>query len=714
MQAQVLQSIYDRGVIRDIPRHLLPPGSVWSMFDFIPNIDGAPIQKRGGWQVGDALAGATTMKAVAYSPFAGADVYCAIDDRGHLWKSPTMSFEDTVLENIPALYWRLGESTLESTFAFDSSGHGRFGDCTSITFEQPGAIVGDPDKAALFGASSKIETHAYTPFVSGSKRTFMGEFKRASNANRDALFSASCSPVSGFVVDDHLGAELVINAGTTDISFVAKRGTAAATWVGAWTPTVGIYGHWALTYDDSTRVAELFINGISAGTKTLAAAYNTTPTTPYHFTLGNNGDDSHSVGTFDEVAVFESILTAAEILAIVGASDVWLDKGAAALTKQRPIFFNDKLIVLPDGVTYTTPKKFDGATISTLSLTGLTGVTPLWGVPYKSRLVIADETTLYFSDPLDPETYDVDSFVDATHPITGLAALPNMIAIFSSGHCERLRGTTPPSTTSDGDMALEPAFLEGCLDARSIVVYQDQMIWANKNGVHISDGAAITNLVDVGGIRDYWHEVMESHSSNWTIAAGVFKGRYVLAITDGTGAFVAGFLCDLARKTWSFLNNLPAAMFSELQGATSELLMAVSNANHLGYCAAMFDPTSGATDGDGSAVEPSLELAFFRNGTGSSRWRDLFLGVDLDNEGGQTAELEIYYTETPDETSYTQLADDAGNPITIGGTSGYERQKLPVNIAANGVGLKIVQSGASAKTALFDLEAVARLREGRF
>lgn len=41
-------------------------------------------------------------------------------------------------------------------------------------------------------------------------------------------------------------------------------------------------------------------------------------------------------------------------------------------------------------------------------------------------------------------------------------------------------------------------------------------------------------------------------------------------------------------------------------------------------------------------------------------------------------------------------------------------QRVPVSLAANGIGLKIDQIGASNKTALFDLEATIRDREGRF
>lgn len=702
MQRQTLQAAYSRGVVRDLPRYELPQGAVWGLKDFLPNTDGAPLQKRGGWRAGEPLALASSLNAVAYSPFGGSDKFCLIDDRGHLWFSNIIYFA-TVLGHTPQLYWRLDEAYL-STAVKDKSAFGRTGTATHVSFGQVGAITGDPDQAANTArAFSSILADTYNPFQRGSSRTFMGWAKRTSTAGADVLFEGEATP------------GLVISAGSENITFKPSASAAALTWAAAW-PATGVWVFWVLTYNDASDSgrAELFINGVSKGAQSYASGlqYPSLPAGETNrFLIGD------LTGYLDEYAVFSSILSSASISDIYSAASGGSgmnDVGAFTTTKQRPVFFNDLLIALPSGGAFTTPKKFDGVTISNLAMSGLVGVTPSWGVAYKSRLVIADSDTLYFSDILDPEVYDVDSFVKATHPITGLAALPNMIAIFSAGAVERLRGTTPPSTLSDGDMALEPAFAEGCIDARSIVVYQDQMIWANLNGVHVSDGASIANLAAVGGIQQYWTDLMQSYTSNWVLAGGIYKGHYIVSITDGSGTEIASFLCNLATKTWTFLSNVKSMMFSESQGSASELMMAVADHNYAGYFASVFTPDSSSLDGDGTAVEPEIEFPFFRSGSGSTRWRDLFLGVDLENGDGQTADLELYYTTSPDGESYTQLLDDTGAPVTIGGTDGYELQRIATNLAANGIGLKIVQVGASNKTALFELEALARIREGRF
>lgn len=718
MQRQSLQGQYGRGVIRDVPRYQLPSGAVWTLTDFLVDLEGAPLQKRGGWKAGTALAGATSLNAVAPAPFSANNGICAIDNRGHLWFAGT-PYAAQVLASSPSLYWRLGES-LGAAIASDASVHGRNGTYgPDVTLGQAGALSGDTDTAARLDetivTTSPGVTSTYSPFLTSSKRTFMGWAKRTATTNADTLIGGS-----GTVAVPP--PRLFINSGNEDVVWNTSAGL--VTWAAAW-PATGVWVHWALTYDDSTRIAELFINGVSKGQLTVATAYGASTGL---FRIGSYtetgvGPISRFNGYMDEVAVFESVLPGATITSLASPSGgTWVDKGQSVTTRQRPIFFKNLLITLPDGGTFTTPKKFDGTTISTMAMTGLTAVTPLWGTSYKSRLVIADTQTLYFSNVLDPETYDVLSFVKATDPIVGVAALSNMIAIFSAGRSERLRGTTPPSSTSAGDMTLEPMFPEGCIDARSLVVYSDQMVWANLNGVHISDGASHSNLVDVGGIRQYWDTLMQSYTPSWIFAGGIYRGRYILSITDGSGNFVGCFVCDLSSKTWLLLSNLPATMFAESQGASPELLMATANHNYIGYISACFNPDGNPVDGDGAPVQPSIEFPFFRMSTGKTRWRDLFLGVDLLSS---SAYLEFWYTTSADSPNYTHLVDDAGNPVRVYGvdqvigldgsiSDGHIVQRIPLHLQANGIGLKIVQVGFSQRTALFDLEAEFRDLEGRY
>lgn len=83
----LLQRGYARGAKRDYPRDQMPPGSVWSLLDFIPNILGSPLRKRGGWSYGSNAFGAGSYAAaVAFADFTGGSQLVAIDDAGDLKK----------------------------------------------------------------------------------------------------------------------------------------------------------------------------------------------------------------------------------------------------------------------------------------------------------------------------------------------------------------------------------------------------------------------------------------------------------------------------------------------------------------------------------------------------------------------------------------------------------------------------------------------------
>lgn len=378
------------------------------------------------------------------------------------------------------------------------------------------------------------------------------------------------------------------------------------------------------------------------------------------------------------------------------------DLGTAGVPSCRPVFFQNKLYIANNG----TVKHYDGsgapANLGSISASHLTS--------YKSRMVYGESTKISFSGVLDPSSVDSLSFINPTNPLTGLAALRNMIAVFSLAGCERIRGSIPPSSTSEGDMTLEPMFNEGCIDARSIVVTGDKVIWANSNGVHISDGAAIDNLIALGGLQQYWTDTMAAYTSSWSLAGGLYGGYYVISIMNG-GTFVDALMCNLARKTWVFLSNLRTKMFAEAYGSAPELYFGQAGVAKAAALSPIFRPSgTNTTDGDGTAVQPMIELPAYRGQPGSKRWRNVYVGVDLVAAGGTY--LKVSVATTPDDTTYDAVVDDAGAEIHILPTSGFQRVKIPVHLAADSLALKIEQVGASTSTTIFDIESDTHDREG--
>src|SRR5262249_55921709 len=137
----------------------------------------------------------------------------------------------------------------------------------------------------------------YSPCVAGSQRTFMGWAYRNSTTDQDTLWTAGSGPL------------FYAAAGSENVTFQTQSGS-SQTWTAGW-PGLGQWVHWALTYNDTTKIAELFINGISQGTKTLSLAYSSIG----NFALSTNSSNAWN-GYMRKVMVYERILPSSEILAL--------------------------------------------------------------------------------------------------------------------------------------------------------------------------------------------------------------------------------------------------------------------------------------------------------------------------------------------------------------------------------------------------------------
>lgn len=217
-------------------------------------------------------------------------------------------YEDAVINASPSLYWRLGDLP-DSTTAADASGNNHTGTYGSgVTLGEPGVLTGDPTTSALFhNTTNNAVTSSYAPFLAGSKRTFMGWGYLLAFSSANNLFSSSWDG----------SAEIQSWVGSTGGMNLWWNGIVSGpSWASAW-PGINQWVHWAITYDDSTKVAELFVNGVSKGQQTSGNSYQVQPTVT--FNAGISGSSGSWNGYLQEVAVFESILPTATIQAIYAA-----------------------------------------------------------------------------------------------------------------------------------------------------------------------------------------------------------------------------------------------------------------------------------------------------------------------------------------------------------------------------------------------------------
>jgi hypothetical protein len=210
------------------------------------------------------------------------------------------NYGPTMLALSPFLYWRQGDAAGAGTVA-DASGNGRTGTPgTGVTQGVAGLLNGDTDKAAsLDGSANAKITSAANPFTGNI--TVCGWANLASLAATRRLFGG----VGG------AGSALLQIETTGNATFWSDLASSSGTFAAG--ITAGTTFFWALTFNNTTKVAELFINGVSKGTQTLLVSFNASPGT---FALGIGATNTGFLGTADETAVFTSVLTGAQILSL--------------------------------------------------------------------------------------------------------------------------------------------------------------------------------------------------------------------------------------------------------------------------------------------------------------------------------------------------------------------------------------------------------------
>lgn len=405
--------------------------------------------------------------------------------------------------------------------------------------------------------------------------------------------------------------------------------------------------------------------------------------------------------------------------------------GAAFAVKQNPVYHRSGAptlgtVIIPAASGTVGPKSYDGVTYGNL---GGTPPTAIYAGVWNDRTILANSAAIPNRAWFGPAgnsagTWDTtNAWQDATLPITGVGVLKTAIMLFHLRSTERLRGTTPPSSTTIGDMQMDNAFAVGCIDARSIVNYNDTLIWADARGVYQTDGAALKDLTwnQDQGIRGYWRSILASYTASYSVAGGVYDDTYIVSVMNGT-TFVDCLAFDLARGFWYRLANFPARAFARTGSTFEETFMALGNAGRVASLSSILSPAAGTkNDADGTAVAPVLETGLFRGYShirrrwvmsyGLQQWKQLYFNYDMRDAASDNPVLTVSYATDPNATSYTALTR------TLTETLKATRAKRDAGASSGGfrstgLMLKIVQTGASSDTRLSTLEAEYSPLEG--
>lgn len=395
---------------------------------------------------------------------------------------------------------------------------------------------------------------------------------------------------------------------------------------------------------------------------------------------------------------------------------------SAPLATRDPVFYNN-IVIVPDSSGATAPKKISGITATSETALGGSPPAGTYAVIYKDVLWLAAPAAsadrIFFSTAGNPEdTWDTASkYLDASFPITGLAALQNSVFVFGLSRTMRVRGSIPPP---DSDFIVDdPIFDVGCTDNRSISLYRDKVVWGNAQGLYISDGTAMEDLTRLCGMKAWWQDVMagtEGFSSGtaysvtgFSIATGVYGDWLVYSIMNGSTEVDSGII-DLTRYTWHRLSNIDGNFFIP-RPYPQETYFTRRGAAHpsmyLAGVSGFFYPTSSnKADADGTNVLPIYETAFGLGDAHLKTIRRVFLTHDTRDAGSDDPTQTISYIDSPEETSYTALSP------TIAETSEVTRVHRSINKSVRGIAFKVAQTNPSSDTRHYGLEVEAQEREG--
>jgi hypothetical protein len=215
------------------------------------------------------------------------------------------TYAESVVAAGPVAYWRLDESS--GTTAYDYCG-GYDGTYNNVTLGTPGALLGDPDKAATFdGLSSSVSIGNPVGLNFPGQITLTTWVRpTATDGLRDILAHGyQTSP-------DNAEVQLRVNGGAYETGSWDGNGHG----VGVPIPyqDIGAWVHLAATYDGTAW--RLYRNGLQ-----VAAAADTTGAlivSQQGWAIGSAGDGTERFfsGDIDEPAIFNQALTPDQILAL--------------------------------------------------------------------------------------------------------------------------------------------------------------------------------------------------------------------------------------------------------------------------------------------------------------------------------------------------------------------------------------------------------------
>jgi hypothetical protein len=403
-----------------------------------------------------------------------------------------------------------------------------------------------------------------------------------------------------------------------------------------------------------------------------------------------------------------------------------LISASSVVTRQNPFMHRDRVIVTSGtGASAAKFVTFNGSTF-TVTDAPVSALTGKYGIAWKDRVVLAGSSTnlqgIAFSKPGDPTVaWDAISIFNASSPIVGLAGMRSQILIFHDKSVERLRGTTPPDSTLSnptGDMILDMLYDKaGCIDARTIANWQDNVIFADNQGIWLTDGSSVRSLTAQAGVSAYWKSLIDQHAiqgSTPSMRGGVIGDFYLCSMIASNGALAPEtFVINIPTRNAFFLHNIIGGCFASGYTNNIKLFAGIANDGSAPNFRVMdltpiFSEKQGVvggvnTDGNGVLVKPTLQTPWTNLGReGRKRMQYMQMRYVAYAAAPQTA-ISVGVIKDP------ALAYGASNPINFGfypDSQSMRRGNKNIGLALEGVAFDLAFVASTYDARIYEIGAV--------
>jgi hypothetical protein len=430
-----------------------------------------------------------------------------------------------------------------------------------------------------------------------------------------------------------------------------------------------------------------------------------------------------------------------EKLLVVANSKVWdvhlttgaiTDEDTAPATMlQNGVKLHDKIYFM-DGAGLILPREvaYDGTNVTNIPIHS-SGPKAKVGVAYRNRLVLG-------GDPAQPQrisfaptkkdggptsAWDVtDAWIDTSNPVTGLAAMAGQMLVFHPAAIERVRGTVPPGVDVVDDMYTETLTDQvGCVQPQTIVPWRENIIFADERGVFITDGSTVRNLIELGGMGDFWRSAYGNRIlSGPSVSCGTFLDFLLVTVICSIDGQTIPFtlVCDLGSRAWFRFRNYHATCYIPSESSIEEAFCGHYTTNRLMKTSPMFQdqipvvsPPPDYVDGDGSAVYTRIATGFKRlsKEEGLKRIRNVLVSYHHESEvrAPLATGLKIeYLIDPPHPEENDPISGDPTGWLTAGDlpdVTEYSRKKLPIGKRGYGVMIRLTSTSPARTSRYFSI-----------